>query len=361
MSTTRKAKKARFTVVANDLLDSKMSVLARFVLVYYLSKPDGWHISNEYLEQIFPEYGRVSVTRAVNELIDNGYYKRVRYQNERGHWMTVVHLTESPFDFEDDPEAVQGDVGQDLLDPDDDRATVGSRGAGSPTVRSRGVRETAGKRVRTRQEELVSYESAGAESEGRPMLRSVSPVTNRQPRKRSGARRVDVPTDSPLDTGQVVGMRGTTDKAVRARARRQTIARPDSGGGLAAEFGQRATEAGLSGPQQVNGAALARSLTAWTQHDTNPDTPAGVRSMFDAFFESPGGSEDYPLWRRFLQEAPRLRNAGRKSEPVDYAAARENDREWLEAAAARGDIRAEKALSGENMPWMQDWKTAESR
>lgn len=198
---------------------------------------------------------------------------------------------------------------------------------------------------------LTSQRGALSSPENPDSVQLVS-SDKRPPRKRSGSLRNVVAEEGP-DTGRVVGKRGSTERAIRTHEARRTISRPNSGGGLAAEFGQRASEAGISGPQEVNGAALARSLTRWMGDGNNPDTPERIRSMMDAFFEKPGGSEDYPLWRRFLSEAPKLRNTERKSEPYDYAAASEREHERIKRDAARGDIRAQMELSGENRPWLE--------
>lgn len=198
---------------------------------------------------------------------------------------------------------------------------------------------------------LTSQRGALSSPENPDSVQLVS-SDKRPPRKRTGSLRNVVADEGP-GTGRVVGKRGSTERAIRTHAARRTISRPNSGGGLAAEFGQRASEAGISGPQEVNGPALARSLTRWMGDGNNPDTPERIRSMMDAFFEKPGGSEDYPLWRRFLSEAPKLRNTERKSEPYDYAAASEREHERIKRDAAHGDVRAQMELSGENRPWLE--------
>lgn len=214
-----------------------------------------------------------------------------------------------------------------------------------------GVSPVTGEPYKREPSFLTSQRGALSSPENPDSVQLVS-SDKRPPRKRSGSLRNVVAEEGP-DTGRVVGKRGSTERAIRTHEARRTISRPNSGGGLAAEFGQRASEAGISGPQEVNGAALARSLTRWMGDGNNPDTPERIRSMMDAFFEKPGGSEDYPLWRRFLSEAPKLRNTERKSEPYDYAAASEREHERIKRDAARGDIRAQMELSGENRPWLE--------
>lgn len=200
---------------------------------------------------------------------------------------------------------------------------------------------------------VVSYESADADRVTRlqdPIR--IQPSTERQVKKRStGPRRV-VPAEESPTGSRTVGIRTSTERVRITRESRESISRPNSGGGLAKEFGQRAAEAKLTGPQQLNGAALARSLTRWMSEGNNPDSPDRIRSMFDRFFENPGGSEEYPLWRRFLSEAPKLRNIERRTAPTDWAQAEINQRKYLEVQAAAGDIRAENALSGANKPWL---------
>lgn len=241
----------------------------------------------------------------------------------------------------------------DLVDEDpeswgDNLAPLTSRG---DIHDSSGVTPTSPKPYKREPSFLTNRRGAPSSPENKDSIRRVS-TEPRPPRKRSGMRRVVSAEEGP-DSGRVVGKRGTTEKAIRTHEARRAISRPNSGGGLAAEFGQRASEAGLSGPQEINGQALARNLTRWMHESNNPDSPDDIRAMMDEFFERPGGSEDYPLWRRFLSEAPKLRNTRRKTEPYDYQAAAERDRKWIEKAAASGDVRAQMELSGENRPWLK--------
>lgn len=207
---------------------------------------------------------------------------------------------------------------------------------------------------------VLSYESAGAERYSDEGPRIVTPL--RPPKKqRSGQRRVEVPENSPTETaGRTIGMPHATDRSKRIANERAAVARPDSGGGLSRYFGILASQAGLAGPQQVNGAALAKNLTSWMSDGQNPDTPAVIRAMMEAFFATPKPRSDRPLWRRFLAEAPALRVAHAKAQPIDYRAAEARDLEQARIDAARGDIRAQKLIDGEDKPW-RTWARNQER
>lgn len=333
MATLKHGVVANYTTVSNDILRNReLSFQARGILCLYLSNRPGTEVSNEYLERMSAHNGELSVATAVNQLIEAGYYRREKRQVSGGHWVTEVTVTSIPWQFE----------------PDDEAPTAAPPTPGNPGTGEGGTGTMGGKSLSTSEKDF-SYESAGAEGVDR-LPHRVQP-TSRPTKKSTGPRRI-VPAEESPGTSRTVGIPTSTERVRHTKAAREAISRPDSGGGLAAEFGQRVSEAGLSGPQAVNGPALARRLTDWMQAPNNPDTPERIRAMFDRFFEKPGGSEDYPLWRRFLSDGPRLRSTERKAAPTDWAQAQVNHRQWLEERAAAGDIRAENALSGANRPWM---------
>jgi hypothetical protein len=331
-------RKSKFTVVPNEIIrNAELSLQAKMILVTYLSNADGVEVSNEYLETTCKN-GRESIRSAVNELIVAGYYKRERYCTpEDGRWYMRITVTTEPWQFGEPP----GDGNPTYGNP-----SVGDATVGAPSDKSRKTREKD-----------VSYESADAESEH---AQRVIPI-GRQRRPRSGQRRVEVLENSPTETaGRTIGIPHATDRSRRIANERAAIARPDSGGGLAKHFGILASQAGLAGPQQVNGAALAKNLTAWMSDGQNPDTPEAIRAMMDQFFATPKPRSDRPLWRRFLTEAPQLRAAHAKAQPIDYRAAEARDLEQARIDAARGDIRAQKLIDGEDKPW-RTWQRQQAR
>lgn len=89
----REARRERFTVVSNAALeDARLSFQAKGLLVYLLSKPDGWSVSREQLARVGPN-GISSIRAVLTELEQCGYLVRTRKVGEHGHfvWESVVH------------------------------------------------------------------------------------------------------------------------------------------------------------------------------------------------------------------------------------------------------------------------------
>lgn len=72
--------------------DKNLSFGARGILAYILSKPDNWEIRSQDLYKQSPA-GRAAVDRMLKELMDNGYMRRGRENDEKGylHWVTIVY------------------------------------------------------------------------------------------------------------------------------------------------------------------------------------------------------------------------------------------------------------------------------
>lgn len=85
-----------FAQISNAALaDQRLSFRARGVLAYLLSRPVGWTATSDGLSKQAKE-GRDAVRTALNELLDAGYLIRVKRHDERGQWVTDVHVTDSP-------------------------------------------------------------------------------------------------------------------------------------------------------------------------------------------------------------------------------------------------------------------------
>ena len=80
--------------------------------------------------------------------------------------------------------------------------------------------------------------------------------------------------------------------------------------------------------------------------------------MLTAFFEYPNerkAPKDKALWVQFVFDGTRLRKAveNKSASSVDtYRQSADEANTRRVEAAARGDIRAQMALDGSNMPWM---------
>lgn len=72
--------------------DENLSFGARGILAYILSKPDDWEIRSQDLYRQSPA-GRAAIDRMIRELIDNGYMRRDRENDDKGYlrWVTVVY------------------------------------------------------------------------------------------------------------------------------------------------------------------------------------------------------------------------------------------------------------------------------
>ena len=96
MTTYRIADRRRWTSVSNGLIeDGSISFRARGLLVWLLSKPDGWSVRSEVIAAATTE-GRDAVRSALNELEKAGYIKREKARDEMGRWVTFSNIYESP-------------------------------------------------------------------------------------------------------------------------------------------------------------------------------------------------------------------------------------------------------------------------
>lgn len=349
MAILRKVKEQRYSIIDNDVLtDDSLSFRARGILAMYLSLPEGWQVSNAWLQKVTTGEGEVAIAHAVDELIAAGYYKRVKHQDSDGRWRTEVFVTEVPGHFDPKPYRPQDPVfDADEYDPADAKAQV------SPSPGNRGVGElgagnSGGKRERTSEKGLKRASHAERDDD-RP--RQATPVSPRRtPRQRPSGRRLAAAEENGPGDSRLIGVSTNTARASAERTRQQVVHQPTSAAGLAAEFDRRAREAGLHGPQQLNPGALSRNLRRWMDEG---DTALAIQNMFDKFYDNATvHPADTPLWTHFIRVGPKLR-AGTKDTSIDYAAAAERDRERLKRDAAAGDQRAIAVLDGSAYKWRQ--------
>jgi hypothetical protein len=82
----RTARKHRFTVISNDLIeDSDLDWKDLGVLVYLLSKPDDWQISVEHLKKQ-KKLGRDGVYKCLEAIINAGYARREKNKDGTVSW-----------------------------------------------------------------------------------------------------------------------------------------------------------------------------------------------------------------------------------------------------------------------------------
>jgi hypothetical protein len=84
-----------FTTVQNQFIDdARLSFQAKGIMLYVLSKPDHWRISERSLAAIGPD-GRHTVRGALKELEEAGYIRRTRVRLENGtfEWQSMIFET----------------------------------------------------------------------------------------------------------------------------------------------------------------------------------------------------------------------------------------------------------------------------
>ena len=88
----RAERKEKFTVVSNAALeDTRLSFRAKGMLVFILSKPDKWQVSERHLAEQGPD-GRSAVASALTELERAGYLRRTRTRQTDGTfaWQSTI-------------------------------------------------------------------------------------------------------------------------------------------------------------------------------------------------------------------------------------------------------------------------------
>ncbi|MEX2982809.1 helix-turn-helix domain-containing protein [Streptomyces sp. C36] len=92
------ARKRAFTVLGNEVLrDRRLSFTARGILAFLLSLPDGAREDVRTLADKNPGLGRRGVAKAVEELIELGYYvRRTVRDEETGQVQTETYVFDTP-------------------------------------------------------------------------------------------------------------------------------------------------------------------------------------------------------------------------------------------------------------------------
>lgn len=86
----------RYATVPNELLnDNLISLKSKGMYAFIQSKPENWEFSAEKISRLLRE-GLPSVKSALQELEENGYLSRRRYQNSKGFWEVEYILFENP-------------------------------------------------------------------------------------------------------------------------------------------------------------------------------------------------------------------------------------------------------------------------
>lgn len=106
--------------------DTRLTLRAKGLLWYLMTKPDGWQIRNEHLRRTF-NIGRDQLRSVFQEMEDAGYLIRVKFRDpETGKFDWVTEVFETPEDCE-----MWRCRNQELLD----RAEVGSTNCRAPKKR----------------------------------------------------------------------------------------------------------------------------------------------------------------------------------------------------------------------------------
>lgn len=90
-------KDERYAQISNDLLnDNNLSLRAKGLLCYLISKPTTWNVNVSHLYGVCKE-GKDAIYATINELIEAGYIVRHRLKNEQGKHIGVdYYVYEQP-------------------------------------------------------------------------------------------------------------------------------------------------------------------------------------------------------------------------------------------------------------------------
>lgn len=93
-----------FVILPNATVrDEQMGHLARGILAEILSRPDGWETTADQLADkarkkhgVKRGSGRPAYRAAFAEMEAAGYLHRIKHQNDRGHWSTIMVVFDTP-------------------------------------------------------------------------------------------------------------------------------------------------------------------------------------------------------------------------------------------------------------------------
>lgn len=95
MKIVRQPRKRNFTTVPNDVIENAaLSFRARGLLIYMLSRPDGWTTSAERLVSAAVE-GRDAIRTALTEIETAGYLHRIK-SRDGGRFTSTWELSDTP-------------------------------------------------------------------------------------------------------------------------------------------------------------------------------------------------------------------------------------------------------------------------
>lgn len=99
-STTQRCphdKKHPYTIINNDIIvDTNISATARILLIYMLSRPEGWIFYHNQLGAALG-FGETAIRSAFEDLINAGYAYRERRKSSKGHFVPYDYfITEIP-------------------------------------------------------------------------------------------------------------------------------------------------------------------------------------------------------------------------------------------------------------------------
>lgn len=87
----------KYAQISNDLLnDPELSLRAKGLLCYLISKPVTWNVNVNHLYKVCKE-GKDAIYSTINELVEAGYIVRVRTKDSQGRHLGVdYHVYENP-------------------------------------------------------------------------------------------------------------------------------------------------------------------------------------------------------------------------------------------------------------------------
>src|SRR5690606_13854766 len=90
-------KTEQYATISNQLLnDPSLSLRAKGLLCYLISKPANWNVNVNHLNSVCKE-GKDAIYSTINELVDAGYIVRVKTKDPKGKFVGVdYHVYESP-------------------------------------------------------------------------------------------------------------------------------------------------------------------------------------------------------------------------------------------------------------------------